>query len=288
MSPGPVWSQAALEQAVRASFLGDINALKPGNVHRFAGGHGMAYEDFLSSAEVVTPILCDPGLGLGQRCLESVRATREAVGTNTNLGMILLFAPLVCAAQQAGSVDVLPRAFDEVVAAAQQDDIRAIYAAIAEANPGGLGRVEAHDVHGEPDCTLWEAMAAAADRDRVARQFVTAADDLFRVGLPVFQRYSGGLNGVEWATVRCYLRLLASFPDSHVRRKHGPGVAQQVSQRAEAALAEVEQQSDPGTMTSRLLGLDREWKQAGINPGTSADLTAASLLLYHLGAVSRI
>jgi triphosphoribosyl-dephospho-CoA synthase len=65
-------------------------------------------------------------------------------------------------------------------------------------------------------------------------------------------------------------------------------VARQVSRRAEAALAELEQQSDPGTMTSRLLGLDREWKQAGINPGTSADLTAASLLLHHLGAVSRV
>lgn len=287
MSTGAAWSQSALEQAVRASFVGDINALKPGNVHRFAGGHGMRYEDFLASAEVTTPLLCDPELPLGRRCLEAVRATRAAVGTNTNLGMILLFAPLVCAAQQSRAPADLRPAFDRVVVAAQQDDVQAIFTAIAEASPGGLGRVEAHDVHSAADCTLRDAMAAATYRDRVARQFVTGAEDLFGVGLPVFKRYSGGVNGVEWATVRCYLILLASFPDSHVQRKHGPRMAQQVSRRAEAALAELEQQCDPGTMTSRLLGLDREWKEAGINPGTSADLTAASLLLYHLGAVIR-
>lgn len=287
MAPGPAWSEQALEEVVRASFLGDINALKPGNVHRYAGGHGMRYEDFLASALVSVPVLCRREYPVGRRCLEAVRATRQAVGTNTNLGMLLLFAPLVCAAQQAGDPGALRQGFRDVVSAAQQADVAEIFTAIAEANPGGLGRVEAHDVHDPPDCTLFEAMAAAAGRDRIAHQFVTGGEDLFGVGLPVFERYSGGVNGVEWATVRCYLRLLASFPDSHVRRKHGPRVARQVSRRAEAALAELEQQSDPGTMTSRLLGLDREWKEAGINPGTSADLTAASLLLYHLGAASR-
>lgn len=287
MYTGAVWSQEALERAVCGSFTGEINALKPGNVHRHGGGHGMDYEHFLVSARVVTPILCDPELSLGRRCLDAINATRSAVGTNTNLGMVLLFAPLVCAAQQCLAWSELQTRFNAVVAAAQQQDVSDIFAAIAIANPGGLGRVEAHDVHGTPDCSLAEAMAAAADRDRIARQFVTSAQDLFGVGLPILERYSTGTNGVEWATVRCYLKLLASFPDSHVQRKHGARMAQQVSRCADAALAELEQQSDPGDMFSQLLGLDREWKEAGINPGTSADLTAASLLLYHLGAVDR-
>ncbi len=287
MSPRPAWTQDFVERAVLDSFLGEINALKPGNVHRFAGGHGMRYEEFLISARISAPLLCDPGLSLGERCLNAIQATRNAVGTNTNLGMVLLFAPIICAAQQIQTRGVLRAAIGEVIASAQQADVARIFAAIALANPGGLGRVPAHDVHREPDCSLLEAMSAAADRDRVARQFATGFGDLFGIGLPMLERYSTGGNGVEWATVRCYLRFLASFPDSHILRKHGAQVAGQVSQRAEAALAELEQHKDPGTMTSQLLGLDREWKDAGINPGTSADLTAASLLLYHLGVESR-
>lgn len=287
MSPTPAWTHDNVERAVLYSFLGEINALKPGNVHRLAGGHGMRYEDFLASARISAPILCNPGHSLGERCLGAIQATMNAVGMNTNLGMVLLFAPIICAVQHGGMRESLAPAIGEVIASAQQADVSRIFAAIALANPGGLGQVPAHDVHAEPDCTLLEAMSAASDRDRIARQYVTACGDLFKVGLPILERYSTGGNGVEWATVRCYLRFLASFPDSHIQRKHGAQVAEQVSQRAEAALTEFEQHKDPGTMTSQLLGLDREWKDAGINPGTSADLTAASLLLYHLGVESR-
>jgi triphosphoribosyl-dephospho-CoA synthase len=287
MSPTSPWTQDFVEHAVLDSFLGEINALKPGNVHRFAGGHGMRYEEFLVSAQVSAPILCEPGLSLGARCLGAIQATRDAIGTNTNLGMVLLFAPIICAAQHGGTPRSLAAGIDNVIASAEHADVAQVFAAIALANPGGLGHVPAHDVHREPDCSLLEAMSAAAGRDWVARQYTTAFGDLFEVGLPLLERYSTGGNGVEWATVRCYLRFLASFPDSHILRKHGAQVAGQVSQRAEAALAEFEQHKDPGTMTSQLLGLDREWKDAGINPGTSADLTAASLLLYHLGVESR-
>jgi len=287
MPPIPVWTQDFVEQAVLDSFLAEINALKPGNVHRFGGGHGMRYEDFLVSGRISAPILCNPARSLGERCLEAIQATRNAVGTNTNLGMVLLFAPIICAVQHGANPDTLRPAIAREIASTRQADVARIFAAIALANPGGLGRMPAHDVHSEPDCTLLEAMSAAADRDRVARQYATGFADVWDVGLPTLRRYSTGGIGVEWATVRCYLRFLASFPDSHIQRKHGAQVAGQVSQRAEAALAEFEQHNDPGTMTSQLLGLDREWKDAGINPGTSADLTAASLLLYHLGVESR-
>ncbi|MBI1731525.1 MAG: triphosphoribosyl-dephospho-CoA synthase [Gammaproteobacteria bacterium] len=277
------WTQEALERAVLESLLGEINALKPGNVHRFSGGHGMRYEDFLVSAQAVVPILCSTDLTLGERCLEAVLATRKAVCANTNLGIVLLFAPIICAAQQGDSPSGFRTRIRKVISAADHDDTVLIYRAIAVAEPGGLGRVPVHDVHAEPDCSLLEAMSAAEDRDRVASQYTNACADLFAVGLPALKGYVRRGIGVEWAAVGCYLRFLACFPDSHIRRKHGAEVARQVSQRAEATLAELEQHNDPSTMTGQLLGLDREWKDSGINPGTSADLTAASLLLYHLG-----
>ncbi len=287
MSASWFWTRDALERAVLESFLGEINALKPGNVHRYAGGHGMRFEDFLISAQVATPILCNPAFGLGDRCFKAIQATANAVGSNTNLGMVLLFAPIICAAQQGAAPDTLADHINKLIQGAGTADVAGIFAAIALANPGGLGQVPAHDVRSAPECTLLEAMSAAADRDLVARQFTFGYRDIFEVGLPVFRRHFALGLGVEWATVCCYLRFLASFPDSHIQRKHGSQVAQQVSQRAAAVLAEIEQHKDPGTMTSLLLGLDREWKDAGINPGTSADMAAASLLLHHLDVVNQ-
>jgi triphosphoribosyl-dephospho-CoA synthase len=142
-------------------------------------------------------------------------------------------------------------------------------------------------VHSEPDCTLLEAMSAAADRDSIARQYSCGFADIFGLGLPALKGYLQRGIGVEWAAVGCYLRFLACFPDSHILRKHGREVALLVSRRAEATLAQLEQHNDPGAMTGLLLGLDREWKDSGINPGTSADLTAASLFLHHLGVDGR-
>ena len=90
--------RAAYEDACRR----EIEALKPGNVHVFADGHRMSARQFLTSASVSSAPLTDPGLPVGQRILEAVRATRQAVETNTNLGIILLCAPLLRAAEMAG------------------------------------------------------------------------------------------------------------------------------------------------------------------------------------------
>ena len=82
-----------------ASFIGEIEAFKPGNVSSYADGHNMTAEDFLISAEVSAPLLCEKNLGLGARILNCVKATKKSVSCNTNLGMLLLFAPIIMAAE---------------------------------------------------------------------------------------------------------------------------------------------------------------------------------------------
>ncbi len=53
-------------------------------------------EQFISSAEASAQHIADPKpTGLGQRILKAISAThQEAVGCNTNLGIVLLCAPL--------------------------------------------------------------------------------------------------------------------------------------------------------------------------------------------------
>jgi triphosphoribosyl-dephospho-CoA synthase len=261
----------------------EIDALKPGNVHRFAGGHGMSAEEFITSARVSSGPLTEPGSPVGQRILEAVRATRRAVGTNTNLGIILLCAPLVRAAEIPGNLrENLTLVLDGLTI----EDAQAALAAIVLASPGGLGSAEAQDVRQSPTVDLREAMRLAAGRDRVARQYSTCFQDVFEVGLPVFDAaVARGERGM-WPTVFLYMTFLAAFPDSHVARRHGEEVAGRLRSEAEVVRAALGASGNESERIGLLMEYDRKLKQRGLNPGTSADLTVASLfvasLLVHL------
>jgi triphosphoribosyl-dephospho-CoA synthase len=268
--------RAAYEQACRR----EIEALKPGNVHVFADGHRMSADQFVTSAEVSSGPLTDPALSVGQRILEAVRATRKAVDTNTNLGIVLLCAPLIRAAEMAGGE--LHENLAAVLDGLDMEDTAAVFEAIVLASPGGLGSAETHDVREKPTVGLLDAMREAADRDRIARQYVTRYGDVFGTGLPAIEKALARGESGMWPTVFAYLAFFAGFPDSHVERKHGGRIAGQVRQEAAAVGASLETIGDEAARMALLLVFDRSLKARAINPGTSADLTVASLLVHAL------
>src|ERR1700689_3292760 len=143
--------------------LAELDAPKPGNVHRFAPGHRMEVADFVRSAEASAAPIASRRARVGTRVRAAVDATLEAVGQNTNLGIILLCAPLAAAAEAeaaplrpalAGGLGRLVRA-----------DAADVFPAIAAANPAGLGRASRHYVNAPAAATLREAIAEAAGRD---------------------------------------------------------------------------------------------------------------------------
>lgn len=273
----------SIKQAVTASFKGEIEALKPGNVSVHAAGHGMSAADFILSAKVSTPALCVTGADVGWRILEGVRATRRAVGCNTNLGMLLLFAPIIKAAEQGfADADELRARLAATLADLTDRDAADVFAAISLADPGGLGEVEAHDVRRPPDCPLVRAMASAADRDAVALQYSNNFAEIFGPGLASIKYFAKRRDHVEWATVACYLTFLSTLPDSHIQRKHGRRAAENVAGEAKALAAEYQAAADPTARIGLLQDFDRRLKTKNYNPGTTADLTAASLLVYNL------
>jgi triphosphoribosyl-dephospho-CoA synthase len=93
-------TSAKLAQAYRNACMAELEALKPGNVHVFADGHGMTIQDFIKSADASAAVIAQANLSVGERIFQSVKATQIAVGMNTNLGIILLCAPLIHAALQ--------------------------------------------------------------------------------------------------------------------------------------------------------------------------------------------
>ncbi|MEK0083022.1 triphosphoribosyl-dephospho-CoA synthase [Benzoatithermus flavus] len=265
--PGEI--AAAFVAACRA----ELEALKPGNVHVHADGHGMTVMDFVRSAEVSAPFIADPGSGIGARVLAAVEATRAACGQNTNLGILLLAAPLAAAAQAGGS---LPDALARLLAGLDVADAASAYRAIRLASPGGLGRSEHHDVAAEPVVTLLEAMRTAAGKDRIARQYVTGFADVLTLGLPRLRMARAAGWPEPWAVTATFMVFLARFPDTHIVRKHGPDVAEKVRATAAGLDPLLLAADDPTALQPLLLALDGELKRAGINPGTSADLAVAS------------
>jgi triphosphoribosyl-dephospho-CoA synthase len=254
----------------------ELAALKPGNVHVHAAGHRMTVADFTRSAEVSAPLLCRAGASLGRRIRDAAAATREAVGQNTNLGILLLCGPLAISAEQHATVN-------EVIAASDLDDARAVFEAIRIAQPGGLGSAERHDVRQPPTVTLREAMAAASSRDSVARQWINGFADVLGCGMAVYQAARRHWGEPSRATVATYLTFLSAFPDSHVQRKHGPAIAASVQQQAGRVREELAACIDPVVLQRRLLAWDTALKADGINPGTSADLTVATAFAWRLG-----
>jgi triphosphoribosyl-dephospho-CoA synthase len=275
--------RSQLSTAYRQACLSELDALKPGNVHRFSDGHGMTLEDFITSANVSAEPLTAPGLGLGERIYTAVAATREAVGCNTNLGILMLCAPLIQAVHLQEQEGVILRdKLNSVLSQVDAKELDWLYRAIRLAAPGGLGRSDKHDVSQTPSSGLLQIMAHAADRDQIARQYANGFIDLFEFALPTLRGYQARWQNKEWATTGLYLSLLARFPDTHIRRKSGLYKAVATSLHAAELVKGLSQVENPEHYQLRLLQVDKEFKREGINPGTSADLTVATLFLSHL------
>lgn len=264
-------------RAFKAACLSELEALKPGNVHIFADGHGMVVQDFLHSAEAAAQVIAQPGLSVGERILDSIEATRQVVSHNTNLGIVLLCAPLVHAALY-GSSGNLRHDLQAALAQLSVADAALAYKAILLASPAGLGDSEQHDVREEPQVTLLEAMREARERDDIARQYANGYADIFDIGITRYQEALVSWQRPAWATTAVYLGFLAEFPDTHIVRKYGMLMAQQVRERARVLLQKMLAADNPKTCLRDLLKLDGELKSEGLNPGTSADLTVATLL----------
>ena len=267
-----------LADAFKAACMAELEALKPGNVHIFADGHGMTVEDFIKSADAVCEVIAQPNLSLGERILQSVQVTQHAVNMNTNLGIILLCAPLIQAKLLINSTGLHANIY-AALGGTNIADAQACFDAIQLANPAGLGSSSAHDVHQPAACTLQQAMQQAADKDSIARQYTNNFADVFD-GVSFYQKALSQWQRPAWAATALYLHFLSSFLDSHIVRKQGETIAKLVQNEAIEHAAEFSKNFNPKNYQSALLNFDAALKKRGLNPGTSADLTVATLFLH--------
>jgi triphosphoribosyl-dephospho-CoA synthase len=261
-------------QLAQAACLLEATARKPGNVHRHADLPGLHFVDFLFSAMAIAePLDRAATVGVGNAVLGAIEATRRVVSTNTNLGIVLLLAPL---AAVPGTVD-LADGIKEVLANTTIDDARKVYRAIRLAQPGGLGEVADEDIAREPTITLTAVMRMAAERDSIARQYANGFREVLGGALPTLRESLLEGGQLEIAIIACYLRTLALHPDSLISRKYGLARAREVSHRA-AELIDAGW-PDCENASLQLDSFDSWLRQPDnrFNPGTTADLVTAAL-----------
>jgi triphosphoribosyl-dephospho-CoA synthase len=261
-------------QLAQAACLLEVTARKPGNVHRYADLPGLHFIDFLMSAMAIAEPLDQAGTtGVGRAVLAAIEATRRVVRTNTNLGIVLLLAPLAAVPKTADLADGI----EDVLAATTVNDARHVYRAIRLAQPGGLGEVSDQDVADEPTITLRAAMAMAAERDLIARQYANGFREVLGDALPALKAPLNAGLPLETAIVSSYLRVLARHPDSLIARKYGIARATEVSHRAAELFDVGWPESEEATL--RLEAFDFWLREPAnrLNPGTTADLVTAAL-----------
>jgi triphosphoribosyl-dephospho-CoA synthase len=272
-----------IASAAQLACVLEASAEKPGNVTPSHDFDDTSYEDMLRSGIALGAELGRAGeRSVGKTVLAAVQASRDAAGANTNLGIALLLAPLARAAL--GSAP-LRECLGEVLRALTVEDARDAYAAIRLAGAGGLDEPVEHDVRDEPRVTLREAMAAAAQRDTIASEYVTDHAVTFELGLPALTDALGvGLRARD-ASVEVALRLLADVPDTLIARKRSNETAGRVAAKARRVLGA------GGVRTARgrtaLAEFDASLRQDGntLNPGTTADLVTAVLFVALLEGV---
>jgi triphosphoribosyl-dephospho-CoA synthase len=279
------WSAAPaaaprLAHQVQLACLLEVSAAKPGNITPAHDFSDATFADMVRSALALGPVFARRHViqrSVGELIADGVAATAAVAGANTNLGIVLLFAPLARASVTRGADEPLRAATERTLAQLSVDDAGAAFTAIARANPGGLGDAPEHDVRGPARVSLREAMAAAAHRDGIASEYATGYATVFETGLPLLEdALRGGLPTLD-AIVSLHVGLLACRPDTLIARKAGEAAARAVT----AAAREVRD----GRRSLADLDASLRGAENLLNPGTTADLVAATLLAALLSGV---
>lgn len=281
---------------------------KPGCVHRTADFKETKYEHFLASTAAVGPVFKKQAelgfkagsgsislneLKIGAHIKEGVYETiRWQTGGNTNLGTLLLFMPLIAAAGKSLGEE---KEFESkklrdnlrmVIHSTTVQDALDFIDAIKLAAPGGLSKIQYLDVYEDStkseilkmNTTLYVLMAISAPYDRISEEWITDLRITFEVGCPTFIKAYKETKNINTATIETFLTILANYPDTLIARKVGREKAMEVSNEAKKILR-------TGVLSKegfqKLQDFDKSLRTQNnkLNPGTTADLTASSLLV---------
>lgn len=265
-----------LERWIETACLMEVMTPKPGNVFPGRSFQDTSVDDFVTASRVIAPILAAAGQhGVSAAILAAIQESRRVVRANTSLGIVLLIAPLAAVPPDRS----LAEGVREVLSELDVEDSRRVYAAIRLAAPGGIGQAEQEDLSRDPSLPLVDCMRLAAERDRVAQQYVSGFEDVLTMARVELRNARVITTCQRDQIALVALRQLACAGDTLIERKCGREMSELVSDKAATVVAA----GWPVTRESRALwaGLDAFLRVDGNrrNPGTTADLIAACVFV---------
>ena len=270
-----------LKSAYLFSCKKDIELIKPGNVNLLSSHKDTNAQDYLDSAILSSKELFNQNYSLGKRILESVNVTRSKVNVNTNLGIILLCAPVIQSYIDFNNLD-LREGIKKTLSATSIKDTHDLCAAINISSPGGLGNSDMYDTASYPNASIKQIMDYSQEYDRISYQYSHNFSDIFDFIIPKLEFLNQRYESLDISLSLLFIEILAKIPDSHISRKFGDKIAKKTSNNAHDLLKILDREYDPDYLAKALNNLDYEYKKKGINPGTTADLLVASLMIYKI------
>ena len=272
-----------LKAAYLFSCKKDIELIKPGNVNLLSPHKDTKAQDYLDSATLSSKESFNQNHSLGKRILESVKVTRSQVNVNTNLGIILLCAPVIQSYIDFNALD-LRDCIKKTLSATSVKDTHDLCAAINISSPGGLGDSDMYDTVSYPNISIKQIMDYSKEYDRISYQYSHNFTDIFDFIIPKLEFLNQRYESLDISLSLLFIEILAKIPDSHISRKFGDKIAKKTSNNAYDLLKILNREYDPDYLAKALNNLDYEYKKKGINPGTTADLLVASLMIYKISA----
>ena len=273
---------------------------KPGNVHRTRNYDDMVFQDFAISAVVIGNTMETVAsqakeiddlseAELGKYIFQAVDETNKWIETNTNLGIMMMCIPIAAAASISNRFDEIQENVGRLMDATTVEDAVNLYDAINVADAGGMGDQDEFDVMSEKakdelranNQTMYDVLEISAGWDRLANELTNKMPVCFEIGYPCYSSFwktSDDVDVINKATVLTFMTILSQIPDTLISRKYGDEVAEDVSQKA----SDILEFKDDDSFLEKLLEFDDYLYDNKLNPGTTADLTAASIFLSYL------
>ena len=264
------------ENAELALLLEVTSTPKPGNVDRTHDHPDLRFEHFVAGAVGASEGLRMAAAGdpIGTSFERAVRGMANQRGGNTQFGALLVVVPLVAAARKG---EITPESVATVVESTTVADAAGFYRAFEHVDvavddpPEGMDALDvrrgadAVPVLEERELTLSDVLEASTERDTLAREWVSGFPRSFETA----ERIESGDGPVPDRAARAFLELLVDEPDTFVATTHDAATAREVREDARAVLRG---EGSPETLADELV-------EAGVNPGTTADLVAAGLFV---------
>ena len=301
-----------ISKCLELAILFEVSATKPGNVNFTVGFEGTRVEHFLASAVAAGPSfeeaarrgiavqdkklrVNDVGMGeIIKNCVVDIETWQK--GGNTLLGTVILFVPIAVAAGMTPTRENFDFEFSRLrenlklaVESTTAEDAVHLYEAVDVAKPSGLNKAPDLDVNDpsskerilRENVSLYQVFKIAAGYDDVCAEWVNNYPITFDLAYPYLMKQLKSRD-LNTAIMHTFLKVLSEHPDTFIARKAGFEKAREISLNAKKVL------ELGGVETSKgregILEFDRKLRESGnlLNPGTTADLTAAALALCTL------